>query len=220
MSSDRLPIGLPTFLMLSILPRMMERDMLGRMYIRLGRVLTLSAWLYETGAVLGRCWRDRLPMVVEMFEVESKREEFTLFWSKEAKRRLKMYGRQPRSFPIFVVETDLQMFTGKKLKDLPKIADKKLHHKQGQRWLELAERAMIEGIMFGSMFPDLTRAMLVNQYQKNAKDSWKQARRYGITLSQEPPQTTVADKEKECIAMAHDYVVEYHPGLIHGLGLA
>jgi len=206
--------------MLSVLPKMMERDMLGRMYIRLGRVLTLSAWLYETGAILGRFWRDKLPVVTRMFEVESKREQYTDFWRNEAKKRLEMYGSQPTSFPIFVAQTDLGMFVGKKLQDLLNIGDTKLHHKEGQRWLELAERSVIEGIMFGSMFPDLTYDMLVNQYEKIDIDSWKEARSYGVTLSEEPPQITVVDKEKEAIAMARDYVVEHHPRLVADLGLA
>ena len=220
MPTNELPISFGTFLMLSVLPKMMERDMLGRMYIRLGRVLTLSAWLYETGAILGRFWRDKLPVVTRMFEVESKREQYTDFWRNEAKKRLEMYGSQPTSFPIFVVQTDLGMFAGKKLQDLLNIGDTKLHHKEGQRWLELAERSVIEGIMFGSMFPDLTYDMLVNQYEKIDMDSWKEARSYGVTLSEEPPQITVADKEKEATAMARDYVVEHHPRLVGDLGLA
>jgi hypothetical protein len=131
-----------------------------------------------------------------------------------------MYGSQPTTFPIFVVQTDLRMFAGKRLQDLLNIGDTKLHHKEGQRWLELAERSVIEGIMFGSMFPDLTYDMLVNQYEKIDIDSWKEARNYGVTLSEEPPQIAVADKEKEAIAMAQDYVIEHHPRLLADLELA
>jgi hypothetical protein len=220
MTNDKLPISLASFLILGVLPKLMERDLLGGMYIRLGRVLTLSAWLYETGAILGRFWEDKLLVVVKMFEVEGKREEFTQFWCNQAKKRLEIYGSQPSNFPIFVVQTDLEMFTGKKLEDLMKIGDKKLHHKEGEKWLKLAETSMIEGIMFGEMFPDLTHTMLVNQYEKIDTDSWKEARSYGVTLSEKPPQITVADKEKEVIAMARDYVVEYHPELIEDLRLA
>lgn len=219
MANDKLPISLASFLISGILPKLVEKDVFGRMYIRLARVLTLSYWLYETGAMLGHSWRDRLAVVIKIFEVDSKREEFTQFWCNEAKKRLEMYGNQPHSFPSFVVQTDLEMFTGKKLQDLPKIGNKKLHHREGQWWLQLAEKSMIEGIMFGSMFPDLTYTMLVNQYEKVDMDSWKEARSYGVTLSEKPPQITVADKEKEAIAMARDYVVEYHPELIDDLGL-
>lgn len=219
MSNEKLPISFASFLILAILPKLMERDMFGRMYIRVGRVLTLSVWLYETGAVLGRFCRDRLPSVVKMFEVEDKQEEFTQFWCSQARKRLELYGSQPNSFPIFVVQTDLEMFTGKKVQDLLKIGDKKLHHKEGQRWLKLAETSMIEGIMFGNMFPDLTHTMLVNEYERIDIDSWKEARSYGVTLSEKPPQITAVDKEKEAIAMARDYVIEYHPELIDDLGL-
>lgn len=219
MSNDKRPISLGTFFMLGILPRLMEKDGLGKQFILLGRVLTLSSWLYETGAMLGRFWKDNLPVVVKMYEVEGKREEFTQYWRNQAKNRLERYGGQPNSFPIFVVQTDLEMFMGKKLDDLLKIGDKKLHHKEGQEWLRLAETSLIEGIMFGSMFPDLTHTMLVNEYEKIDMDSWKEARKYGVTLSEEPPRITAAGKEKETIETARDYVAEYHPELMDDLRL-
>jgi hypothetical protein len=220
MSNDKLPISLASFLISSIVPKLMERDMLGRMYIRLGRVLTLSIWLYETGAILGRFWKDKLSLVVKMFEVEEKRDEFTRFWRNEANKRLELYGSQPHTFPTFVGETDLKLFDGKTLQELPKIGDKKLHHNEGQQRLRLAESSLVEGIMFGGMFPDLTHLMLVNQYQKTDMDSWRRAREYGLTLSESPPYKSVADKEKEVTAMARDYVGEYFPELMEPLGLA
>jgi len=198
----------------------MEKDWLGNQFIRLGRVLTLSIWLYETGAMLGHFWKDRLSVVVEMYEVEGKREEFTQYWRNQAKNRLERYGGQPNSFPIYVAQTDLEMFMGKKLDDLLKIGDKKLHHKEGQEWLRLTETSLIEGIMFGSMFPDLAHNMLVNEYEKIDMASWKEARKHGLTLSEAPPQVTVVDKEKEAIEMARDYIAEHHPELLDDLRLA
>ena len=220
MSERELPIGLATFLILGIIPKLTERDWLGRMYIRLGRVLTISAWLYEIGAMLGRFWRDKLPIVMKMFEVEGKRAQFTQFWSEQPKKRLQLYKGEPASFPIFVVQTDLEMFMGKKLEDLLKVGDKKLYHEEGQQWLRLSETSIIEGIMFGAMFPDLTHTMLVNEYEKIDIASWEEARRYGVTLPEKPPHTTVADKEREALALARDYVMEYHPELMGDLGLS
>ena len=219
MSNNKLPIGLASFLILGPLPRLMEKDWLGNQFIRLGRILTLSIWLYETGAILGRFWKDKISTVVEMFEVEEKRGEFTQYWCEQAKKRLEKYGEQPNSFTIYVAQTDLEMFMGKKLDDLMKIGDKKLHHQEGQKWLRLVETSLIEGIMFGSIFPDLTHTMLVNKYEKIDTESWKEARKVGLTLSEAPPQTTAADKEKEAVEMARDYVTQYHPRLTGDLRL-
>ena len=220
MAEDELPISLASFLILGVLPRLMEKDWLGRQYILLGRVLVLSVWLYETGAVLGRFWKDRLPKVVEMFEVEDKRKDFTEYWCNQAKKRLEKYGGQPNSFPIFVAKTDLEMYTGEKLEGLLKIGNKKLHHEEAQKWLRWVETSLIEGIMFGSLFPELTNTILSNEYEKISIDSWKEARKYGLTLSEEPPRTSLVDKEKEALLMARDYVAEYHPELVGDLGLA
>lgn len=220
MSDRELPISFGTFLIMGIFPKLAEKGVFGKPFIRLGRVLTLSGWLYETGAILGHFWKDNIPVVVSMYEVEDKREEFTQYWHDQAKNRLEKYGEQPQTFPIFVLQTDLDILMGKKLEDLLKIGDKKLSGDEGNKWLRLVEASMIEGIMFGSMYPDLTHTMLTNEYEKVDMNSWKEARKYGVTLSEEPPQMTVADKEKEAMEMARDYVAEYHPELTDDLGLA
>jgi hypothetical protein len=108
---------------------------------------------------------------------------------------------------------------GKKLEDFVKIGMKKLSSNETNQLLKLAETSMIEGIMFGSLYPDLTHTMLVNEYEKIDVGSWKEARKYGVTLSEKPPQMTAEDKEKEAVEMARDYVMEYHPGLIADLSL-
>jgi hypothetical protein len=201
------------------LPKLLEKGVFGKSSIRLGKVLTLSYWLYETGAILGRFWKDKIPVVFSMWEVEDKREKFTQYWHDQARNRLEKYGEQPRTFPIFVLQTDLDMFMGKKLEDFVKIGMKKLSPNEANQLLKLAETSMIEGIMFGSLYPDLTHTMLVNEYEKIDVDSWKEARKYGVTLSEKPPQMTVEDKEKEAVEMARDYVMKYHPGLIADLSL-
>jgi len=216
MSSNKPAMSFSAFLSPGIVSKMIEKSMFGGMYIRLGKVLTLSVWLYETGAILGRFWKDKVPVVVKMLEAEGKQEEFTQFWCNQAKKRLEMYGSQPHSFPIFVTQTDLEMFEGNKLQDIMKIGDKKVPLQEAEPWIKLS---MVEGIMFGAMFSDLTRTMLENEYEKIDMDSWEEARSYGVTLSEKPPQMTVVDKEKEAIAMARDYLAEYFPELIDDLGL-
>ena len=224
MSDRELPINFGQFLIIGMLPKLREKGIFGKPFIRLGTVCTLSGWLYETGAILGRFWKDKIHLVFSMFEVEDKREEFTEYWCDQARNRLEKYGEQPRTFTIFVLQTDLDILVGKKLEDLEpkdfvKIGEKKLSPNEANRWLSLIETSMIEGIMFGSLYPDLTHTMLVNKYEKIDVDSWKEARKYGVTLSEKPPQITVEDKEKEAVEMARDYVMEYHPGLIADLSL-
>jgi hypothetical protein len=219
MSNKQLPISFGHFLIMGILPKLLEKGVFGEPSIRLGKVLTLSYWLYETGAILGQFWKDKIPVVFSMWEVEDKREKFTQYWHDQARNRLEKYGEQPRTFPIFVLQTDLDMFMGKKLEDFVKIGMKKLSPNEANQLLKLAETSMIEGIMFGSLYPDLTHTMLVNEYEKIDVDSWKEARKYGVTLSEKPPQMTVEDKEKEAVEMARDYVMKHHPRLIADLSL-
>lgn len=220
MPDRELPTSFGTFLVMGMFPKLAERGVFGKPFIRLGRILTLSCWLYETGAILGRFWKEKIPVVVSMYEVEDKREEFTQYWRNQAKNRLENYGGQPQAFPIFVLQTDLAILMGKRLENLLQVADKKLSGDEGNKWLRLVELSTIEGIMFGSLYPDLTHSMLSNEWEKVDMDSWEEARKYGVLLSEEPPQMTVAEKEKETIEMARDYVMEYHPELMDDLGLA
>jgi len=224
MSDKDLPLTLGQFLIMGILPKLGERGVFGRPFIRLGRVLTLSCWLYEVGATLGRLWKDKIPVVISMYNIGGKREEFTQYWHEQARNRLEKYGKQPQTFPIFVLQTDLDMFMEKKLEylkieDFGKIVGKKLSHSETNEWLRLIETSVIEGIMFGSRYPDLTHTMLANEWEKIDEDSWNEAKKYGVTLSEKPPEMTVEDKEKEAVEMARDYVRQYHPRLIADLSL-
>jgi hypothetical protein len=118
-----------------------------------------------------------------------------------------------------VGQTDLEIFTGRKLEDLMEVGDKKLYHKEGQHWLTLAERSMIEGIMFGYIFPDLThQIILTNEYEKVDMGSWNEARKCGVTLPEKPLHRTVRSKEQEVVGLLQDYVKEYHPKLGDDLG--
>ena len=219
MSDKELPISLGQFLIMGIFPKLAEKGVFGKPFIRLGRVLTLSVWLYETGAILGRFWKDKIPVVFTMYEVEDKRAKFTKYWHDQARNRLEKYGEQPRTFPIFILQTDLEILMGRKLEDFVKIGMKKLSHNEANQWLRLVETSVIEGIMFGSLYPDLTHTMLVNEWESIDVSSWNEARKYGVTLSEKPPQMTVEGKEKEAVEMARDYVMEYHPRLIADLSL-
>lgn len=224
MSDRELPISFGQYLIMGIFPKLAEKGVFGKPFIRLGRVLTLSIWLYEMGAILGRFWKDKIPVVFSMYEVEDKREKFTQYWHDQARNRLEKYGGQPRTFPIFILQTDLDIFMEKKLadleiKDFGKIVEKKLSHSEANQWLRLIETSMIEGIMFGSLYPDLTHTMLVNEWEKIDEVSWNEAKKYGVTLSEKPPELTVEDKEKEAVEIARDYVTQYYPRLITDLSL-
>ncbi len=219
MSSEKLPISFGSYLVASVMHRIAEKDWLGNRYVRIGRILTLSIWLYETGAILGRLWRDKLPVVIKMYEVEEKREDFTRYWYNQAEKRLEQYGIEPKSFQAFILHTDLEMFWNAKLEDFMKIGDKKLNQSQAQETLQLASLSLLEGIMFGGLYPDITQEMLVNTYEKIDSDAWKEARSHGVTLTENPPSISVRDKEKEAIELARDYVKQYHPSLIKALSL-
>jgi len=219
MSKDELPINFASFLMVSVVPKRMEKNWLGTTYIRLGQVLNLSAWLYETGAILGRIFKKRITSVLKTFEYEDKLDSFTNYWETQARKRLDAFTGNPTSFPIFVISTDLNMYFSASLDDFMKLANKKLMAKEGEALLQTVNTSMIEGIMFGTIYPDITLKILKNEYENIDMSNWKEARKYGVSLPENPSIKTVADKEKEVTLLFKDYSTEYHPGLIKELKL-
>jgi hypothetical protein len=219
MPNENLPISFGDYLITCVIHKITEKTWLGSPFVRIGRILTISAWLYETGAILGRRWKDKLPVVMQMYEIEEKRSEFTIYWSNQAKKRIDQYGGSPKNFQTFMIHTDLELFWNSKIQDFIKIGDKKLNKNQAQESLQLASLSLLEGIMFGSLYPDITKEMLTNTYEKVDMNAWKEARKYGLTLSKNPPYTSVLDKEEQAIELARDYVKQYHPNLINALNL-
>lgn len=219
MSKDELPINFASFLMVSVVPKRMEKNWRGTTYIRLGQVLTVSFWLYETGAILGRLFKKRITSVLKTFEFEDKLDSFTNYWEMQAKERLNKFTGNPTNFPIFVITTDLNMYFSASLDDLIKLSNRKLMAKEGELLLQSVNTSMIEGIMFGTIYPDLTLEILKNEYENIDMKNWEEARKYGVSLPESPSIKTVADKENETTVLFKDYLTEYHPGLIKELQL-
>ena len=219
MPKDELPINFASFLMISVVPKMMGKNWLGAKYIYLGQVLTVSFWLYETGAILGRLCKKRITSVLKTFEFEDKLASFTSYWETQAKERLNKFAGNPTNFPVFVITTDLDMYFGATLDDYMRLANNKFKRNEGERLLQIVNTSMIEGIMFGSIYPDLTLDILKNEYENIDMENWEEARKYGVSLPESPSIKTVADKENETTVLFKDYLTEYHPGLIKELQL-
>ncbi|MFC2039067.1 hypothetical protein ACFLUG_04790, partial [Chloroflexota bacterium] len=164
-----------------------------------------------------RLYRKRINSVLKTFEFEDKLDSFSEIWKENAEERLNNFTGTPKSFPIFVLSTDLDMYFSASLDDFLKLADKKLKAKEGEELLQSVNTSMIEGIMFGTLHPGLTLNILKNEYENVDMENGEEARKYGVSLPKNPSIQNVADKENETRLLFKDYLTEYHPGLIKEL---
>ena len=85
--------------------------------------------------------------------------------------------------------------------------------KDGEVLLQSVNTSMIEGIMFGTIYPDLTLEILKNEYENVDMNNWEEARKYGVSLPKNPTIKSVTEKENEVTQLFKDYLTEYHPAL-------
>jgi hypothetical protein len=218
MFDGELPISFGYYLFLTKRHTIIETDPHNIPYIRLGKVLALSSWLYEIGATLGWIWKDKIPTLVKMWELEVEVEAFIKHWKKRAGERLKQYGSTPKSFQVFIAQTDLERLWGSNIDELEQVVNIKLIEHSADKSLSHASSAsIVEGIMFGSKFPELTENMLRNTYENNDRETIDEALKFGVVLPGKSPANTVVNMKIKAKKLAHDYMQQYYPELLNVL---
>lgn len=184
--------------------------------------LVVGGWLYETGAILGRARRDRLEILAGMLCEPGREEGFCEWLYDLARKRIAEYGGEPDSFFRFFTEIELGK-AGLSLSDprqLKRAADMKLPLEQAGTMSQLH---FLEGIGFGSAFPDLTERMWRQTYEPIKQDVWDacaEAQRYGwrIPVPEGPP-PTLEQREQQVLLEVTYFAMEHFPELVEPLGL-
>ena len=201
--------------------QMIGTRLFGGPYLLFSQVLTVSLFLYETGAILGRARRDRLSILAKIVPVlEGREDDFINFLQRLARERLEKFGKEPDSFFNFIMSTELEKvglsLTGSEFKTLKKTFDDKFPLKGSEPLIKLIGE---EGIGFGSCFPDLTEKIWRHAYESVDMDSWSEARAYGLTLSEKPPKMSFEEREQTVLDMVAIYAAVYYPELLDPLDL-
>ena len=161
-------------------PGVIEKPLFRKQRIKLGNLLLVSNYLYETGAIIGKLYSKKLPLLWQMFDVECGREKESIFYFQmEAKKRIDSYGKQPESFFHLFWITELSKM------DLNLEISPEFKNALGKRIaMEQASPMVIalgtEGIGFGSKYPELATRLLEYQYDIGYVRTEAEIRRYGI----------------------------------------
>lgn len=202
---------------------LVETGFRGTPYLRVGRLLEVGLSIFETGMLLGRARHDKLRLLVKIFPVDEGKEDSVIkLMQKLARERLDGFGIEPDSFGDYFMVTELakaDLSPTSKPKNLKALFMGKVPMN------EVEDNIMawgVEGIGFGSSFPELTEKLLnnyYNAYKSIDSDEWSKLRDQGLVLSERPQNITLIEREQVVLRLVADFVEVHYPELIDPLEL-
>jgi hypothetical protein len=214
--------GQPTFigfLSIPVVTKVAKTRLFGGPYVHFGGFLMVCSYLYENGAILGRAKRDKLTELAKMFSIPGTEVENINSLQEQAKTRLKKFGGEPSSFYIFFISGELEklgLSLSSDLKVLKKAFKEKWSLKTTEPFIKIFG---LEGIGFGSSFPELTEKMYRNSYENIDMDVWTKHRAHGLAIPEKPTIISLEEQEKTVLQMVAAYASEYYPELLDPLDL-
>jgi len=219
------------FLSIPIVTKAAKTRLFGGPYIRFYDLCAVLSYLYTTGAILGRAKRNKLSILAKLFSIPGTEKENIDGLQEEATKRLVKFknevGNEPDTFNKLIFFRELESAIGLGMEDwfkaytegdtkIMKIADKKVP-------LEKAEPSIkwfgLEGIGFGSSFPELTEKMYRNSYENIDIDVWAKHRAHGLAIPEKPTIISLEEQEEIVLQMVAAYTSEYYPELLDPLDL-
>jgi len=245
-------ISLQGFLVWIPLQSMVRKAIFGGRYVYSGNCILSLQVEYETGAILGRARLDKLDILEKMLSIPGLNMVNVIKDAQEAaKKRLDKFkkdsGNEPETFSHFIYWPLWETATGFSLGELFKPShvenrertrkrlSRTIQKKLGEKVpLEEAQPAisnfLLEGIGFGSAFPELTEKMYKNTYEKTDEEFQRISRALGFSTPEElqrrvglptPEDRAPTLKEREDIILqaTAGYAMQFYPELVDALDL-
>jgi hypothetical protein len=165
-----------------------------------------------------------------MLSLPGTETDFINWLQEKSKQRLEKFetevGKQPDRFDEFILFRELES-AGLSVKDafeayrqgnrkIMKAYDKRVSLKEAEPTIKMFT---LEGIGFGTFFPELTEKMYRNAYEKIDADAWSEARAHGLAISEKPTIISLEEQEQTVLGMVAAYTAEYYPELLDPLDL-
>ena len=230
--------GQPTFigfLGIPIVTQAAKKRLFGGPYIRFYDLCGVLSYLYTAGAILGRARQNKLSVLAKLFSIPGTEKENVDGLQEEAAKRLSNFrsevGKEPDTFTEFILFRELESAIGLSMKDwlkantkgkiignkkIMKVADEKVPLEEAVPSVSMFG---LEGIGFGSSFPELTEEMYRNSFENIDMDLWSKHRAVGLAIPEKPDVLNLEEQEKAVLQMVAAYTAEYYPELLDPLDL-
>jgi len=186
----------------------------GKSYVPLSGLLQVCAYLYETGAILGRARQDRLLELMSM-SFAAEEVQFHLAELRSLlRRRLEKSGRYAHSFYTFYLHgtmRDMNIYFD--ISGMRK-AHNDVRDKTGVG--NFLEHAGAEGLLLGAWYPDLAEKMYGKGYGAQEDIINEMTRRVAV-LPEETAIASIQEREELILSKVGVYVSRYHPELANTL---
>ena len=209
-------------------------------FIYLYDYISLLCFFYECGAIIGRALKDKLSTLEILLQLEPTQKNNTIIsWQDVAEKRLKSYEekhkKRPDTFKDFIFTQEALRITGFKFKTESikgrgiKLFSKRLFFEKmplkestGEHLLkrEKIENEMrefvLEGVGFGSRFPELTKELNWKYWAFTDIDSneWKKITHSFWDVENPLQVLSLKWQEKILLEMVHFYAENYYPELL------
>lgn len=183
--------------------------------VSLSGLLHVSAYLYQTGAILGRARRDRLPELISMSFAPEDRQDCLNEIQNSLRRRLETSGRYTHSFYTFYLYGTLRdMGMDFNISTMKAIRSEIRDKTEVRNFMELSGA---EGLLLGSWYPDLAEKMYGKEYGAQKAVIEEMMKGCSI-LSGETAAASIKEREQRIITEVSQYVRRYHPNIIDIFG--
>jgi hypothetical protein len=220
------------------LDKIIRKTPFGKPYARAIDLIDVGERLYSIGAALGHGLQNKLDILAKLLVVPGAKEyeadRIMSLCKKDARMNLKRFinefGREPDNFGDFWsyrhVENRLRN-EGISLsaedaieayargdRRIKKIFDEKI----GLEGIEqIMMPPLLQGIHFGSSFPELTEKMYRKAYEED-RDFWASKWR-GVTIPEDFKVMSLEETQRAVLQMVAAYTSQYYPELLDSLGL-
>jgi len=197
------------YLALPALEQVLGRGPGGRSYVSLSGLLQVCAYLYETGAVLGRSNRDTLSELVSLSFAADEIHHCLAEVETLLMRRLETSGQYAHSFYTFYLHgtmRDMDMeFDVKAMKEAHRIYRDKTQADDFMKY------AGAEGLLLGGWYPDLAEKMYASGFGQQESVIREMTKNVGV-LPEETSVRSIHDRERLVLSRVSEYLSRHAPG--------
>ena len=186
--------------------------------LRLSRLLLTSAYVYEAAALLARARVDKLDLIEEMLGEQRYEGPWSAYLQQLAQERLDQLGKEPSSFFGLVWNTEMARLgydTGLDFTTLRRVVDQRMGRKDS--WLVI-ERIGLEGIGFGSAFPEMTEKIYRKAHEQSESLDLMEAWARGASSTKQP-RIPLEEQEQRVLSTVAAYARAHYSNLVEPLGL-
>jgi hypothetical protein len=196
-------------------------------YVLFAEYLSHAQLLYETSAVLGYIYRDRLETFAELFSEPGRQADVAklLVSGTSVADRLAGLPNEPKNFNDLFFTPELMKqarnFGLTQLPELTKSPDvsRKVFRLKIPVQVAFQHSSMtaLEGIQLGTQYPELTQKLFS---YKHDTEEWRFAYEAGLEIGPSPPETVPwKERQVEAMTLIKPFIEKARPDLLSKLGL-